>query len=264
MAQQLLKRLKDYFINEATALLCKARAAVLYANSTDIGISRENAYSEFLKCKLPCKCKTFFGGAVFDDNGNESKQLDIIIATDTVLFFSTNNEGKIYTNVEGVLGIASIKSMLNKRELYNALLEIASIPHTKPLDGRIPPGLNIKDYDDWPFKIIFAIDGIDPKTILDYLNEFYHDNPTPINRRPNCIHVSQKYLIVRATNDMCTQNLKTGNKETLLPGSYYLFDTQPDLQAIINILRELQIRAADSTYIHYSYDNLFNNILING
>ena len=44
-------------------------------------MSRELAYAEFIKQHAPSKCDVFLGGYLFDDDGAESKQLDIIITT---------------------------------------------------------------------------------------------------------------------------------------------------------------------------------------
>lgn len=83
MSEPLLTRLRDYYIQNAKSLLAISKAASIYANYTDKGLSREKLYYDFLTSHLPWKCKVFFGGALFDDNGQESKQLDIIITTDT-------------------------------------------------------------------------------------------------------------------------------------------------------------------------------------
>jgi len=123
-------RLREYYLNAASVLRGEADAASIFPNTTDIGMSREKVYSEFLRLHAPSKCNVFLGGFLFDMNGNESKQLDIIITTDTAPRFDFHNRdgsGKSFSPVEGTLGVASIKSVLNKAELENALWGIASM-----------------------------------------------------------------------------------------------------------------------------------------
>jgi len=105
--------------------------------------------------------------------------------------------------VERTIGIASIKSTLDKKELIDSLALIATIPPTKPLEKRVTLGISIKNYDDWLYKIIYASEGIEGKTILQHLVEYYSANPQiPITRRPNLIHVAGKYVIFRVVEGM--------------------------------------------------------------
>ncbi len=165
--------------------------------------------------------------------------------------------------MEGALGIVSVKSDLNMPELHKALLEIASIPKTEPLDRRIPPGFNIKNYEDWPLKIIYATDGIKYETLLRHLTDFYIKNPQiHQSRQPNFIHVSGKYLIARAWEGMSSYDQKTKKTIVLSPGAYYAFEVDADLQATIQILKEFQNRVIASTQILYLYNTLFDNILL--
>ena len=61
------------------------------------------------------------------------------------------------------------------------------------LGDRVSFALSIPNYDDWPYKIIYASDGISVESLLGHLNNYYHSNPNiPLGRRPNIIHVSGK------------------------------------------------------------------------
>ena len=74
---------------------------------------RERIYAEFLRQHAPSKCNVFLGGFLFDDDGSESSQLDVIVTTDTAPRFDFHNPdggGKSFSPVEGTLGVASIKS----------------------------------------------------------------------------------------------------------------------------------------------------------
>lgn len=59
--------------------------------------------------------------------------------------------------------------------LRDALDEFAEIPDARPLKrGEIPSGMrhNHADYADWPYKILFAYDGIDGKRIVEHMQEW--------------------------------------------------------------------------------------------
>ncbi len=214
MTQPFFERLRTYYVNVAEVLRGEADAASIFPNTTDIGISRELVYAEFLKQHAPSKCNVFLGGFLFDEDGVESKQLDIIITTDTAPRFNFHikgGSGKSFSPVEGTLGVVSSKSTLNKAELIDALENIASIPPTRSLDGRINPLLKCPNYDDWPFKIVYAPNGIAPGTLLTHLNEFYVANPQiPFSRRPNLIHVAGSCLLFRAQGGMALTHVASG------------------------------------------------------
>lgn len=264
MPNNFYDRLREYYIKVAEVLRGEAEAASIFPNPSDIGLSRENVYAEFLKQHAPSKCNVFMGGFLFDESGNESKQLDIIVTTDTAPRFNFHNQdgaGKSFSPVEGTLGVVSVKSTLNMNELFDALTGIASIPPTKPLEGRVSFTLKIKNYDDWPLKVIYATAGISDQTLLKHIDDFYTKNSAiPISRRPNFIHVAGKYLILRAVDGMTLENKNTGIVTTLTEGRYFVVTTDADLQGIVWVLNELQQKAGASTHINYSYGEIINKI----
>lgn len=257
------KRLGDYYLKVASVLRGEAGAASIFPNSSDIGTSRENVYAEFLRQHAPSKCNVFLGGFVFGDDGSESGQLDVLITTDTAPRFDFLNQGgngKSFSPVEGTLGVASIKSTLDKNQLENALSGIAKIPPTVPLGARCPPQLKIPDYDNWPYKIIYASDGISLQTLLDHLNNYYEVNSTiPLTRRPDVIHVAGKYVIFKGAS---THSLTTSDGKTrpVSLGEYVALITHSDVQAIVHVLDELQVRATLSTHILFSYRDIVSRV----
>ncbi len=264
MPQNFFSRLRAYYIKVAEVLRGEADAASVFANTTDIGISRELVYAEFLKQHAPSKCNVFLGGFLFDDDGAESKQLDILITTDTAPRFNFHNKdgsGKSFSPVEGTLGVVSVKSTLNRAELFDSLGGIASIPPTRPLGRRVNTLLKINNYDDWPIKIVYASKGIAPETLLAHMNEYYTQNPAvPLNRRPHFIHVAGSCLLVRAQEGMSIHDRGSGTAVPLPLGTYHLMTTDPDLQAIIWTLNQLQQNATASTHILFSYDSIINKV----
>ncbi len=140
MATNFHARLRAYYLKFGEVLRGNADAASVFPNTTDIGMAREKVYAEFLKQHAPSKCNVFLGGFLFHMDGTESKQLDVIVTTDTAPrfdFYNRDGEGKSFSPVEGTLGVASIKSTLDKQQLQDSLTGIASIPPTESLDKRV-------------------------------------------------------------------------------------------------------------------------------
>lgn len=264
MVQSFYERLRDYYLNVAKVLRGESDAASIFPNTTDIGSSRERVYAEFLKQHVPSKCNVFFGGFLFDDGGQESKQLDIIVTTDTAPQFNLHkdgNSGKSFSPVEGTLGVVSVKSNLDKKETHDALLGIASIPPTKGLEGRVNALLKIPAYENWPLKIVYASRGVDPKTLERHVGEFYRDNSAiPLSRRPDIIHVAGSCLMLRSTGGMEVVDLVTKAKKSIDVGGYMLQTVDVDLYAIAYTLHELQLKAVSSSHIIFSYNAVLGKI----
>ena len=264
MPQSFFHRLRNYYLKVAEVLRGEADAASIFPNATDIGISRERIYADFLRQHAPSKCNIFLGGFLFDDNGVESKQLDVIVTTDTAPRFDFHNReggGKSFSPVEGTLGVASIKSMLDRAQLEDALFSIAAIPAMKSLEGRVSITIRITNYDDWPYKIVYATRGLEGETILGHVNSFYAQHPDiPTTRRPHLIHVSGKYVIMRAVPEMTLMSTAGRPEEGLKVGTYFLITRDPDLQGIVWALDGLQQNAAASAQIFFSYGDLINKV----
>lgn len=264
MSADFFTRLAAYYRSIAESLKVDSKSAAIFPNSTDIGVSRERVYADFLKLHAPSKCNVFLGGFLFGEDGEESKQLDIIVSTDTAPRFDFHNksgDGKSFSPVEGTLCAVSIKSNLNKNELFDALEGMASVPPTKPLNGRIMPLLKVSGYDDWPLKIIFASCGISYQTVMEHISEFYKINPhIPITRRPDIIHVAGAYFLLRSNTHASYLPLDQEAEIKLPLGEFYCVTHESDLQAIIWTLTMLQERAAISSQIMFSYGHLINKV----
>ena len=264
MAQDFHTRLYDYYEKVAKVLRGEADVASVFPNPSDVGGVREKVYANFLCQHAPSKCNVFLGGFLFHANGSESKQMDVIVTTDTTPrfnFYNPNGGGKAFAPVEGTLGVASIKSTLDKAKLFNALTGIASIPPTTSIEGRISITLKLSDYDDWPYKILYASKGLESSTLLDHLDTFYteHSN-VPLNRRPHLIHVAGKYVLLRGVKGLSIVSTAQGRDKESEIGKFHLFTRNPDLQGIIGALNGLQQNATASTHIMYSYCEVFNNM----
>ena len=266
MAQHFFTRLRSYYTKVGEVLRGEADAATIFPNTSDIGTSREQVYATFLRQHAPSKCNVFLGGFLFDEEGNESKQLDVIITTDTSPKFDFHNQGDIgksFSPVEGTLGVASIKSKLDKIQLIDALSGIASIPPTHSLKKRANPLIQIKNYADWPYKIIYASDGIESLTLLNHLNDFYNENShIPLTRRPNVIHVAGKYVIFRILPDMTIKNISGDELQKSEVGKFVATKIDSDLHAIVWVLDSIQKNATASSHIIFTYSSLLNKVRV--
>lgn len=259
MPQPFFDRLKAYYANVAEVLKGSADAAAIFPNPTDRGGARERLYCDFLKQHAPSKCNVFIGGYLFDEDGQESKQLDVIVTTDTAPRFnlhSRNGDDRSFSPVEGTIAVVSVKSTLDKAELLDAAIGIASIPLTRPLERRASPLITIKDYEEWPLKVIYASNGIKPETLLSHLNSFYATNQQiPQSRRVDIIHIAGSCVIVRMKEGMRVTS-STGEVEIPQPGTYGLFTEEADVSAINLVLETIQNRVSASTHILFTYNSI--------
>lgn len=265
MAAPFMDRLKEYYETVGRVLRGEADAGAIFPNASDKGIVRENSYVQFLSQHTPSKCNVFLGGFLFGHDGNESSQLDVIVTTDTAPRYDFHNKGssgKSFAPVDGTLAVASIKSRLDKKELVDSLKGFASIPPTMSLDGKTSPLLTIKNYDDWPYKILFAYDAISLESIMGHLLEFYRLTPQiPFNRRPNLVHVAGKYAILRGGGDIEIFDKNTGVHTQVASDRFVKIDRSPDLASISFVVDSIQNHAVASTHINFNYSWILNRLL---
>jgi hypothetical protein len=87
----------------------------------------------------------------------------------------------------------SLKSTLDSAQLRNALENMASIPDKEPLGNGLVSLVNVRHYNEWPFKIIYASNGNSIQQTMETINGFYREHPhIPFSKRPNLIHVIGK------------------------------------------------------------------------
>jgi len=268
MSENCFPLLRKYFLAVAAVLRGEADAASVFPLSSDIGQARELVYARFLRQHAPSKCNVSLGGYLFDEDGATSRQIDVLVTTDTAPRFDLlkrNGIGKAFSPVEGCLGIASIKSKLDRDQLEDSLLGISSVPPTRSLEGRASFTIQIADYDDWPYKIVYATHGVDAHTASKHLEAFYAEHADiPDSRRPNLIHVAGQYALIRVVRGMRLASLATGQVDGTKPalGTYKLITSEPDLQAMLWALHALQQNAAVSTEILFDYSHLISKVCL--
>jgi hypothetical protein len=256
MTKPFYERLKTYFAEIGRVLRGEAGAASIFPNSTDVGVSRERIYAEFLRLHLPSSCNVLFGGFLFDQGGNESKQIDLVITNDSSLQFTFHNRdggGKSFACIDGCIALVSLKSTLDSPRLRDALANIASIPDKEPLGKWLVSLVNIRHYNEWPFKIIYASNGNSLRQTLETLNGFYRENPhIPLFKRPNLIHVIGKYFVYRVLPG--GEEAKDGT--TLTENTFYGYPESTDVYALFRAVAEIQGAASASSHILYRYNKM--------
>ncbi|MCA9027983.1 MAG: hypothetical protein KDA86_22425 [Planctomycetaceae bacterium] len=258
MPAPFFERLRDYYRDVATVLRGESSASSIFPNTSDIGTSREVVYRKFLKEHLPSACNVMLGGFLFNQQGEDSGQIDIIVTIEDCPqfnFTSPEGNGKSFSCVDGTLAVASIKSHLNSNELRNALKNLASVPqHRVAFDW---PSLGIENpfYEEWPYKIIFANDGISEETLRQTMIDFYTERPDiPSNRRPNMIHVAGKFCIRRTFTDLEYMG------DTIKAGTYFTTTADVDVASLVVVVHSIQQGLAASRYIPFDYSELFSGM----
>ncbi|MFZ3136177.1 MAG: DUF6602 domain-containing protein [Thermodesulfovibrionales bacterium] len=259
MTKPFYQRLQNYFSQVGKVLKGEADSASIFPNATDIGSSREKIYAAVLKLHLPSSCNVNYGGFLFDRDGNESKQLDVIISNEQTVQFNFNNQdgsGKTFSCIDGCVGVVSVKSALDSTQLIDSLLNLASLPEKRPLAGRHNPLIRIHHYDDWPYKIIYASDGVSSETVLRTLNDFYSQHPEiPIHKRPNQIHVAGKFVIIRVG-----EGAKTRDGSQIEPNSFHCQTLFADEFGIPFAIGRMQEIATSSNHITYNFDEIWDKL----
>lgn len=261
MTPPFFERLKKYYASIGSVLRGEADASAIFPNAGDIGTSRERIYAEILRSHLPSSCNVLFGGFLFGQDGTESKQIDILVTEESSMqynFLTKGDQGKSFACVDGCIAVVSVKSNLDSTRLIDSLLNISSIPDKQPLTaGRLPPLLKVKDFDDWPYKIVYASEGTDLDTTLNVLTSFYEKRPEiPVNKRPNLIHVIGKYSITRTREE----GGKTRNGTILEPNKFHAMPDPEGVFGLMWAISQIQAIASASKIIFYSYGKMIDNI----
>lgn len=254
--------LKDYYEQAAHRISAAGRSAAIYSNRPDMGMQKEIAYMEFLQDNLPKSCDIFLGGFLFDREGNQSKQIDIIVTNGNIPRFRILGEKgiKAFAPVEGTIGVFSIKSKLDKKQLFDCLDNFASIPETEPLADRIDSLYSINNYENWPFKAVFGFEAINIDLLLRHIENYYANNKNiPKARRPNLIHIlGENYIILNEKDSKYRRS--DGVSELINEGKFVPLSKDPDVFGLARVIYEMHTRAQASKLIFYKYSDILNHL----
>jgi len=208
----------DYFQSEADDLDNVFNKTKGFTNA-DAGDLREDSLLDFLKRHIPSRTKISKGGYLFDSDGNKSKQMDLLLTNNLTLQFSQSSESsrKVFNCIEGCVAAITVKTNLNKTDLFNSLDNLASIPLEKKF---IRTNSNISNYEDLlnevPQKIIFAYKGPSLEKTIENITEYHKINNPDQRQKFSVLIVNNEYVIVRLTSD--TTSFLSGKE--LPAGSY--------------------------------------------
>ncbi|MEP0824298.1 MAG: hypothetical protein HRF40_02320, partial [Nitrososphaera sp.] len=196
-----LEEIFDNISNNMRSDFERARNAI-GSNSGVKGDANEGTFRTFLREYLPPSFD-IFTGIIVDSLGNQSKQLDIIIAdtNKTPIFYK--NENVRIVPIESVYAVIEIKAKLDLDELENCQENMKSVKSLKKLSFVIEPSpieykVNMygKLFDIWPVNYyVFAYDSIKLPTLTHVMADTYTVNRTPIEKRIDTICVLDKGVI---------------------------------------------------------------------
>jgi hypothetical protein len=141
-----------------------------------------------------------------------------------------------------VLAAISIKSTLDKKEFFDALDNLASIPTSKSF---VPISMQHKYILDEllykiPYKVIFAFKGLKVESLAEHLEEYIRDRRPEELTMPDLIIVNKSYYIVKASLD----GLRTTKAGEILPkGSHRVVSYSKHIGAIalMRLVSEIQM-----------------------
>ena len=192
MSTDAFAKMAEYFESLVQEMKSEARQAGLLQNTTAVGTGRGNFPSP-LERHLPDNCEVFRGGYVFNVEGETSRQIDVIATSGPTPRFEILPNLQAIAPLEGTIGVAEVKTKLDKAELHKALENFASLPQITDPAKALNPNIGIVGAEfwwDWPYKVIFAYAAIDKETLYRHLLEFYAKRPEiPPQRRPSLIHL---------------------------------------------------------------------------
>lgn len=199
-----LKGIFDEVSKQMKSDFVKAQKSLSHAGLK--GEANEETVRKFLRQYLP-KTLDITTGMLVDSNGNQSRQLDIIIC-DTVktpIFFQSEETRVI--PVECAYAVIEVKAFLDKSELeksYENMKSVKSlskkaffrpkgvISHTNTLYG--------KEWDFWPIHyFVFVYDSIGLDSVLDNLNNIQEADE--IYKKIDAICVLEKGVILNQRLD---------------------------------------------------------------
>ncbi|MFH1514159.1 MAG: DUF6602 domain-containing protein, partial [bacterium] len=120
-ASPFFKTMSKY--KETLSIFAKSLTAqydVIFKQTGNVGDSREKAVIEYLK-KVNADKYGFVKGEVFDETGNSSGEVDIIIYDKLFSTVFQDGSGKILAPVESTYGIIEVKSTLTIEELNKSI-----------------------------------------------------------------------------------------------------------------------------------------------
>lgn len=251
----------DSFQAQSEALSNEAKSKLVLSNKGDIGGERENILADFLKKHLPSRCGLVKGGYIFDSEGLQSKQIDLIVTNDLALQFKQSvNPGlqKSLATVEGCYAALSIKSILDMDGLTDSIENLQSIPLE---NKKIKPNPQVKDIQEFvkamPLTIVFAYTGVTLDTFKDYVLSYKSSNAS-LEKFPDMIIVNNSYFGWKAG----MEDINDAYGRKLSPNSLWIEHTSNKIGGLglIHMLTKIQRLANIGPQILTNFEIYLNAI----
>jgi hypothetical protein len=247
-----LEALFDEISKEMTSSLNQARLAI--SHSASKGTALEQIFIDFLRNYLP-KFLEASTGFIVDANGNQSKQLDIIVfdANKAPIFFQKESIRVI--PIECVYAVIEVKTHLNLRDLDGIFENMLSVrrlekkAYVGPTDNpkntiAIAHEIYDRTWEIWPVHyFVFAFDSVNLESFVSALAEkVAEDNLEPWMRIDTiCVHtkgvICNRYkngmIDALPSRNSSVVRIKT-NRALLL---FYILISSHLLQAVLPPLR---------------------------
>jgi hypothetical protein len=262
MSKPFYQRLAAYFTDAGEVLRSGAGAASVFANAGDVGTSREAVYRRFLEQHAPSNCNVDFGGFVFDTDGRESRQVDIIVTASNAPRFRLHTavDAKVFAAVDGLVGVASVKSHLDGTQLVDALENIDSIPFAERMSFPKSFEVNAEVASQIPLRVIYASSGVSLATVTKHLTAWIVDVQSQRpgakwDRLPHIIHVAGQYVLQRGTPGKTADGLVAQVAYEPTIGS------RADAIALAGVVLGLQCRSVVVNFTLPDFRPVFENMI---
>jgi len=196
---------KDYFNSIADIIDAKFRS---YQNTSknpaDKGELCEIFLKEFLDDSIGDSFKIFRGGRIVNSVGDESKQIDIVLAGKrSIKLFGDKG---IYP-IETIFGCCSITATLDKKKLIDCCSEFMTIPKNGfkfDFHGYLKQSFVEQTMNAWkyliPYKIIFAYKGSLKAEWIEDMQQLTSKSGIAHNALPDLVVVNKVGMIEKSIN----------------------------------------------------------------
>lgn len=260
-------KLLDALRNHAKIADLKFEGTADYSHKLTKGELRERVLRDFLRPFLP-NCYGLGSGEVFSSDGNESKQIDIVIYDAVFSVILHLDENSFLFPCESVFGNIEVKSFLDSEKvLEEAIANIRSLKLLKRAnsDGldltpisrfNLGSGLTCNKTKANPYLgVVFALDGMKGEAVRDHLIRSAPENRETL---PDYIfNLKKQYMVSRWTGNLPKEkpciDCRTGNYnrfvfvqlgEDLLPTFYFVLNT------MLNRTRLRQSNVVEENLVH--------------
>ncbi len=177
-----MRRTAEYLNGTVDRLRAESSIGGTVGHAGNIGDNREIFLRSFLSDHLPRRLTVSQGGTVIDGAGNESRQIDLIVAHDLGLRFESSN--RTFVVAESVVSAISVKSRLDSAAVREAVNGLYSIPQadTNLINFAVPAAVS-RYPKVYPLLVLFV-----------YESDIGHPGG-PFVRERVCVIANGRYLI---------------------------------------------------------------------